>query len=152
SDDLSILLGRGDGTFQEQTRIPLETRANRVMAGDFDGDGRTDLVLGDIKDSVTILLSRGDGTFQVQGRYATGEEIVGSLVADLNGDGRQDVVTTNQVSNDLTVLLGRGDGTFQQAAAAPPASLPNPTVVVTADFNGDGRQDLAVATFAANYV
>jgi hypothetical protein len=152
SDDLSILLGRGDGTFQAQVSIPLATRANAVRVGDFNGDRRSDLVLGDLKDSVTILLSRGDGTFQVGGRYATGEANVGSLVADLNGDGHLDIVTMNQDSNDVTVMLGRGDGTFQQPGAAPPASVPQPNVVITADFNGDGRQDLAVATWVASYV
>src|SRR5262249_10217627 len=123
SGDVSVLLGRGDGTFQDQGRTRLGMKANSVTAGDFDGDGKADLAIGDLISALTVLLSQGDGTFQERGRFTTGNENTGILTADFNGDGRLDLASTNQVSGDVTVLLGRGDGTFVQ---------PKPSKVPTA--------------------
>jgi hypothetical protein len=155
SDDFSVLLGRGDGTFQDQIRAPLGTKANTVVAADFDGDGNADLAIGDLITTVTALMSRGDGTFQERGRYATGNENVGIVTADYNRDGRLDLAVTNQISGDVTVLLGRGDGTFVQPNPSKPPTAgpyvnapdggPAPLGGVTADFNGDGRLDIATA-------
>jgi hypothetical protein len=68
-------------------------------------------------------------------------------VGDFNGDGVQDLVTANYDSNDVSVLLGNGDGTFLAPLnlSVGPSSTPN--CVAIGDFNGDGRADLAVATF-----
>jgi hypothetical protein len=146
---LTILEGRGDGTFVSKPMIPLQESVFSVVAGDFNGDGKADLALDYYGPSgssrhVKVLLGRGDGTFTPGPPVTVGE--AGALVAaDFNGDGRLDlaVVNTNYSSTGaVTVLLGRGDGTLVSHGTFPVGN--NPTGLVVADFNGDGRPDLAV--------
>jgi hypothetical protein len=113
-------LGNGDGTFQTPLTVELPGyQARSITAGDFNGDGKTDLAVSGCSDSycnaagtANILLSNGDGTFQVQ----TITELVGVkpgviLTADFNRDGKTDLVEING-SADITVWTGKGDGTF----------------------------------------
>jgi FG-GAP-like repeat/Abnormal spindle-like microcephaly-assoc'd, ASPM-SPD-2-Hydin/FG-GAP repeat len=129
---ISVLLGNGDGTFQQQL---VSQGGSPLVAADFNGDGKLDLFAGG-----SVLLGNGDGTFLIHANYATG---TAGAAADLNGDGKADLVLTQPNSNSVAVLVGNGDGTFQPAAQyGIPASS---TYVVIADFNGDGKFDLAVA-------
>ena len=72
-----------------------------------------------------------------------GNDPLAAVTADLNHDGHTDIITTNYYSNDISVLLGNGDGTFQAARSFPAGE--RPTALAVADFNGDGRLDVAVA-------
>ena len=69
---MSVLLGNGDGTFQNQVRYAAGTSPSAIVAGDFNGDGRTDLAVANGSNDVSVLLGNGDGTFQNQVRYAAG--------------------------------------------------------------------------------
>ena len=148
SDDISVLRGNGDGTFQDQVQFGVGAYPSSLVTGDFDGDGRPDLATADWAYSdISVLLGKGDGTFQTQVRYRVGGYHTSLVTGDFNGDGWSDLAATNQSSivgyDDISVLLGKGDGTFQTPvlyrAGAGPSSL------VTGDFNGDGRPDLAAA-------
>ncbi len=113
---VSILLGRGDGTFQAAPEVAVGTSPNSVAVGDFNGDGREDLaVTNSAGNSVSILLGRGDGTFQAAPEVGGLEEHPSSVtVGDFNADGHQDLVTAIQAGPlSVSILLGRGDGTFQ---------------------------------------
>jgi FG-GAP-like repeat len=67
------------------------------------------------------------------------------FVADLNGDGKADVVTTQSTSNAVTVFLNHGDGTFTDFGSGHYLTGANPQRVVIADFNADGKRDIATA-------
>ena len=146
SGGVSVLLGNGDGTFQRPLSVALPKgialiASRHLVAADFNRDGKLDLAEGN---SAVLLLGRGDGTFQAPISYG----VPGPLAAgDLNGDGKPDLAVRRSAGT-VSILLGNGDGTFQQPAefSAAPRTIILPGGEVTiADFNGDGRPDLAVA-------
>ena len=145
------MLGNGDGTFQPPA-IWTTSGATSVALGDFNGDGKLDLAetIGGSSGNVSVLLGKGDGTFQSPVAYSAGSAPQAVAVADLNGDGKLDLVVANHNSFNVSVLLGAGNGTFLPAAnSATPLSGTADSVAV-ADFNGDGKPDLAVAISGVN--
>lgn len=146
SAGIAIMLGRGDGTFQTAVEDALSSSGGITVATDVNGDGRIDLVVGQ-GSSFAVLLGNGDATFQAPILVQSYGGIGGIAVGDLNGDGKLDVVTGDAVLGGYcTVFLGNGDGTFGAPSTVGPL-VSNRRVygVSLADFNGDGRLDLAAA-------
>src|SRR5215510_3491292 len=156
-DGISVLLGNGDGTFQEAINFGSGGNvASFVAVGDFNGDGVQDLVVANSGDfdsgNISVLLGNGDGTFQAAVNFGAGNNPSSIAVGDFNGDGIQDLTVAHGFfgSNSVSVLLGNGDGTFQEGVNYGTGFAPS--FVAVADFNGDGVQDLAVANEGSNNV
>jgi hypothetical protein len=143
--NIAVLLGNGDGTF----RLPLTYLAGsqpyHVVVGDFNGDGNLDVAVINTTNNVLVFLGNGDGTLQAVKSYPAGNGPISIATADFNGDGKLDIATAD--FNDphshsyVAVLLGNGDGTFQ-----PPSEFRvgyHPWPLVVADFNHDGKPDIA---------
>jgi autotransporter-associated beta strand protein len=142
---LSVLLGNGDGTFGHHSTVTLDRRAYGIAVGDFNGDGKLDLVTANSDDSsVSVLLGNGDGTFIQSSIDVSPSRPQSVAVADFNGDGKLDIVTANYSSSTVSVLLGNGDGTFQRE---PDFTVNRPYYLAVGDFNGDGKLDLVSTTF-----
>ena len=115
-----------------------------TAAGDFNGDGKADLATV----RATTLETRrgnGDGTFQAPLTYSLGGTDANAvLIRDVNGDGKLDIISANYGTSTVSVFLNNGNGTFK--AASQFATTTGPAVLTAADFNKDGKIDLAVAS------
>jgi len=118
-----------------------------LVSGDFNGDGKLDLIvgitgsIGSPLQAMGILLGNGDGTFRNLTQVGIGGVPSALAAADFNGDGALDVVIAT--NNGTSVLLGNGDGSFQNHVDFAGASGSH-TSVATGDFNGDGKPDFVV--------
>jgi hypothetical protein len=165
---VAVLMGNGDGTFRAPIMTVVGSGLFGLVAGDFNGDGRTDLAVANLKFpqdpdpyGVFVLLGKGDGTFQAPVMYSVGVFPYALVAGDFNGDGRTDLAVANSASLNkygnplpgtgrVSVLLGNGDGTFRAPVAYAVGS--NPDALAAGDFKGDGRTDLAVASFSDDTV
>jgi hypothetical protein len=156
----SVFLGNGDGTFQAAVNYGAGNSPDFVAVGDFNRDGKLDLVVANecgndptcqSGGTVSVLLGNGDGTFQAAASSGVGTTPLWVAVGDFNHDGKPDLVTANFGSGNVSVLLGNGDGTFQTAVSYGAGGF-DPDSVAVGDFNGDGKLDLAVANEASNNV
>jgi hypothetical protein len=144
SNKVTILLGRGDGTFQVAYSYAVGANPISVVVGDFNADGHLDLaVLNNFSPNGTlsILLGNGDGTFQHARSYGVGSNS-GTMMAvgDFNSDGHLDIVINTGI-----ILYGKVDrnGTFTFQAAQPYGA--GGSAVAVGDFNGDGKLDIVVS-------
>jgi hypothetical protein len=139
-----VWLNRGDGAFDEPASyflhevVPPGGGPYNVELGDLDHDGWPDLLATD--DSSYVLRNRGDGTFTAPEAY----EKLGAMqtsVDDLNGDDWNDIVSDGGSGSFVTVLLNHGDGTFDRQNTSEAGD--GAYGLTTADFDGDGKLDLA---------
>ena len=153
NDNISVLLGNGDGTFTAAPS-PSTDLPGAIAVGDFNGDGIPDLAVAPVLDegNSEVLLGKGDGTFTIAGgSFGIGNDTITSnaiAVGDFNGDGKLDLVETCASGNDLPCNLlliqsGNGDGTFTQSSETP-LSFAGSQSMAVGDFNGDGQPDVAV--------
>jgi FG-GAP-like repeat len=160
SGDVSILIGKGDGTFQGAANYDAGVANPLALSrGDFNNDGKPDLAVffpGDTgtlaPGAFSILLGNGDGSFGAP-KSTVLTVATDFVVADFNLDNKADIAVTDYDSNSASVrvlvFVGKGDGTFQAPADGP---IVQSTLwgggyfryLVAEDFDNDAKPDLAV--------
>src|SRR5882672_1539931 len=149
SNTVSILLGKGDGSFGPKTDFVTSAGPRAVTAGDFNGDGKLDLAVANHdSNTASVLLGKGDGTFGTKTDFATGALPVFIAAGDFNGDGKLDLAVANHDPNTASVLLGKGDGTFGPKTDFATGFVP--MSLTTAVFNLNHNLDVATANSSAN--
>jgi hypothetical protein len=147
---VSISPGRGDGSFGSPSLLATADggRADHVAAGDFNGDGNLDLAVSNIGlpdlfagSTVALFLGRGNGSFHSPTEFPVAMTPGPLAAADFDQDGHLDVGVISYRLPLLSLLRGAGDGTFLPHMDY--ATTGN-SGIAAADFNGDGRPDLAV--------
>jgi hypothetical protein len=152
TDQVSVLLGKGDGSFQTPATFTVVSGVNPnggyspnfVVADDFNGDGNPDLVVSSRNTSTaTILLGDGKGSLGKPVNFLVGTTPLQVLSGDYNHDGKRDFVTLNSLAATVSVYLGKGNGSFQveRTFGAPTRA----DQIILADFNEDGIPDIATA-------
>jgi hypothetical protein len=152
-------------SFAAQQTLAVGTTPLVVAVGDFNGDGRPDLAVANpVSSTVSVLTNTttpgaSAAAFAAPQTFAVGPVPFGVTVADLDGDGRPDLAVanfgTNPTSNTVSVLLNTapaGATTFSFAAQQTFAVGSEPFAVAAADYNGDGRPDLAVSNYGSDTV
>ena len=173
TDDMTLLLGNGNGTFQAPVSTVADTgslaftlyngRPSAIQSADLNGDGHLDLVVVNNKDipitgfrgavigsqpmagTVSVLLGNGDGTFQAPRNAPAGSSPRSVAVGDFNGDGRLDFAVGDSTTF-LSVFTNAGNGNFSASSVNTGVASPS---LAAGDFNGDGVTDLAVTTFGS---
>jgi hypothetical protein len=135
-----------------------------AIAGDFNGDGKTDYLVGLVDDQqnteLKVLLGNGDGGFSVIPLTNIPNPIDSFLVADVNGDGKDDIITlkgdcdsvagpcVTEGNGAFSVFLSDGDGHFTPSdRIALPAGI---AIGIVGDFNNDRKPDVAVNVLSTN--
>lgn len=175
NDDLAVLLyvaqevalwrGDGHGNFEMVEHFPTRGRLPHGLAvGDLNGDGKLDLAISHahVDDSIVLFFGAGGFSFPLSQEITLGKardvlehEIRDLLLADLDGDGKKDLAAACYGSDTVKVLLNRSQGSALPMTFATETYTftdGKPRALALADFNGDGKQDLAVALWRENKV
>jgi hypothetical protein len=148
---ISVLLNKGDGSFESAVNYNIGGRPRAVAAGDFWGDSLPDLAVALYTlDSVVILVNEGDSLLADTPKYAVESAPSAIIAADLNGDTLTDLATINYDSNSISILINNGDSTFITAVNYATDSLP--IDICAFRLNGDDSLDLAVVNEGSDNV
>lgn len=143
---MTVALNDGSGAFPTQLPANPGVGAFVLAAGEFDGDGRVDLIAGG--NSLVLMKGNGNGTFAASRTIYNNAGAVGLFAGDLDGNGTLDLLAPHRGNGQLAVLLGDGAGNFTLSATLTTGS--DPRSVTAADLNGDARRDLITANFLAH--
>jgi hypothetical protein len=153
-NDISVLLQRSAVTTSTQSQTttgPENLRPTSIAVGDFNNDGKVDVVTANLNsEDLALLAGRGDGTFldpiPIHGLTETPQNLV---TGDFNGDGKLDLAVA-QGDGTVSLLLGNGNGTFAVGPTVAVGAVPSG--LAAADLNNDGKLDLVTANVGAGTI
>ena len=163
TDEVEVLRGDGAGNFAAHAKLRVGRHPyQRVRAWDVDRDGNADIVTANLRGaSVTVLAGNGRGAFRpVSGSPFPANAFPTAVeIGDFNDDGHPDLAVTNSPSNSagegkdgLTILLADPKGGHRIIGAEPLETAAAPTQLAVADFDRDGRDDIAVTNMNSGTV
>ncbi|NLW07175.1 MAG: hypothetical protein GX039_04250 [Clostridia bacterium] len=142
SGKISILVGKGDGSFQAYADYDIGNNPRSIITADFNCDGVADLAVANYdSNTVSILTGNGDGSFEKAIDYNVGAKPLSVAAADFNGDGKVDLATANSASGDVSLLLNSttfpGQLQFSQASYSVAEDAHSATITVTRTDGSD---------------
>lgn len=147
SSNVSVILGKGDGSFKASTSFDVGAPASAIAIADLDADGKMDLAVA-TEGGTTVLRGNGDGSFQAARLVNSLSSPRSVAVGDANSDGKIDLVMTT--GNGVQVVLSNGDGTFRPSVFYPTGTSSRSAAIL--DVNGDSKVDLVVANGLSDQV
>ncbi len=148
SASVNVAIGNGLGGFSTPVKYSVAENPSNywgsskgVVVGDFNRDGKPDLVAVSDANSVAVLLGDGAGGFGAATHFSTGQSPRSLVAGDFNRDGKPDLALKANYSDQITILLGNGNGVFAAGQKIPGATYYSPALVA-ADLNGDAKDDL----------
>ncbi len=120
--EVAVLLGGRDGRFGAPLRYPIGNDPESIATGDFNGDGRNDLVTANINSrpvGVSVLLGVGRGRFTHAMNFPSRFAPYDLVVRDLNADDKLDIATANPGAGSVGILAGKGNGLISSTRNLP---------------------------------
>jgi hypothetical protein len=144
---VTVRLGSGAGVFGAALSYPVGSNSIGMLeVGDFDGNGRDDVLAVGSGGDANVLLSTTGGALAPATHLVTGVGLNGVAVGRFDGDARSDVALTQAFASTVLIALANADGSL---AAPTPITVGGPGgTPAVGDANGDGRQDVAVAAYS----
>jgi hypothetical protein len=141
SNGVSVLIAKADGTFKSAVSYPGGLGPTYLVTGDFDRDGKLDLVTANHGErTISVLPGNGDGTFRAAVAYSTASNPYSITTADFNRDGFLDFAISPL--GGIGVMLADGVGGFKPVVSYPAAA----ERVSHGDFNNDNKLDLVTTS------
>lgn len=151
SNDVSVLLGAGEGAFESSTRLQVGRSPTGLAVADVNSDGLLDVLTANSgSHDVSTLLGADGGSYLPARSIPCGNNPQAIVALDLSGDGNVDLAVTSRTADSIMILAGKGDATFEEGVSFPAADAPR--ALVAGDLDGDGDQDLAAASFGDDAV
>ena len=147
-NSLSLLFGKGDGTFHKLRHIRVAEEPTMVTVGDVNRDNTPDLIVNSRGEEMFIVLpGNGDGSFRKPIPIKTGKVPLNVILADFNNDKKLDAAVT-LTFDQMEIYIGTGDGYFKKGKTYLSGS--RSFSGVAEDFNSDDNMDIALATSSSN--
>jgi hypothetical protein len=144
---LTVKLGRADGTFTLASSQELVGSIPRaIVVGDFNRDGKLDVIVGDANGALLEFLGDGRGNLTSSGVVARVNSVASIAVGRFTGNSNLGLAVSDVGSNSAAILLGSGDGSFHLTWSF---ELPRPGTefhLAVADFNRDGIPDIVITS------